>query len=79
MLIVLALKNPGRGFCADRVLSQKPGSGACVMLALKNPDRVDRVRSQKPPPLRVEVGVTVPLQKHRVFLDRCLDRICGSQ
>ena len=29
--------------------------------------RVDRVRSQKPPPLRVEDGVTSPLPKHGVF------------
>merc|ERR1712015_236976 len=34
---MFALKNPGRGLCADLVLSQKPGSGVCVaVFALKN-------------------------------------------
>ena len=53
-LTVFALKNPGRGFCV-------------VVYALKNPGRVDCVRSQKPPPLRVEDGVTSPLPKTRGF------------
>ena len=35
-------------FYADRVRSQKPGSGVRVtVFALKNPGRVDRVLSQK--------------------------------
>ena len=59
---LFSLKNPGRGVllpcalsktrvgvCVDRVRSQKPLVG-CVLtvLALKNPGRVDRARSQKP-------------------------------
>jgi hypothetical protein len=59
---LLALKNPG-GFCADRVRSQKPGSGVCVrsqkpgsggfcclVLSQKPGSGVcaDRVLSQKP-------------------------------
>ena len=49
MLIVFALKNPGRGFCVERVRSQKPLVGRVLtVLALKNPGLVDRVRSQKP-------------------------------
>ena len=61
-MTVFSLKNPGRGFCVERVRSQKtlvrvfttlfalkkPLVGrVLIVLALKNPGRVDRVLSKK--------------------------------
>ena len=67
VLIVCTLKNPGRGFYVAVFSLKNPGRGYVTVFALKNPGRVDRVRSQKPTPLRVEDGVTSPLPKTRGF------------
>ena len=74
-MTVFSLKNPGRGFCVDRVLSQKPGWGFGVdCVRSQKPGSgvcVDRVRSQK---TLVGCVLTVLALKNPGRVDRVLSK-----